>query len=73
MWGQRETLFMHAEQHFYREYEIQITNHSPQWQAAIYPTRKSLPVVQWEQMNIWAANPAPALNLAKHAIDKALS
>jgi hypothetical protein len=64
---------MRTEQHLYREYEIQITHNPPQWQAAIYPTHKGLPVVAWEQMSIWAANQGPALQLAKSAVDKALS
>jgi hypothetical protein len=64
---------MQTQQHFHREYEIQLTNNPPQWQAAIYPTRAGLPPVAWEQMNIWAANPDPALTMAIHAINKALS
>jgi len=56
---------MQTQQHFHRDYEIQITNIPPQWQAAIYPSRKGLPAIAWEQMNIWAASPAPALPMAK--------
>jgi hypothetical protein len=64
---------MRTEQHFYREYEIQITHNPPGWQAAIYPTRKGLPRVDWEQLNIGAVDPAPALQLAKSTIDKTLA
>jgi hypothetical protein len=62
-----------SEEHDYREYKIQITEYAGGWQAAIYPTKRGLPVIDWESKTIWSPNIMGALTLAKRHIDSTLS
>jgi hypothetical protein len=62
-----------SEEHDYKEYKIQITEYAGGWQAAIYPTKKGLPVIDWESKTIWSPNVMGALTLAKRHIDSTLS
>jgi hypothetical protein len=39
---------MQSETRHYRDYEIQITNNAPVWQAAIYPTKAGMVQIDWE-------------------------
>ena len=62
-----------SEEHDYREYKIQITEYAGGWQAAIYPTKRGLPVIDWESKTIWSPNIMGALTLAKRHIDSTLT
>jgi hypothetical protein len=64
---------MHTESRFYREYEIQVTQHPPGWQAAIYATKPGLPEVDWTTDRIWAANINGAYMMAEQRINEVLS
>lgn len=59
---------MRTENHTYLEYEIQITEHPPWWEAAIYATKPDMPHVDWENMPIRGANPQVVLIDAKRRI-----
>ena len=62
-----------SEEHDYNEYKIQITEYAGGWQAAIYPTKKGLPPIDWESKPIWSPNIMGALILAKRHIDSTLA
>jgi hypothetical protein len=62
-----------SEEHDYKEYKIQITEYAGGWQAAIYPTKRGLPVIDWESKTIWSPNIMGALALAKRHIDSTLA
>jgi hypothetical protein len=64
---------MHTETHEYRGYQIQITQHPPVWQAAIYPTTPNMLAIDWELRPISAANIHGALIEARRRIDSALA
>jgi hypothetical protein len=51
-------------------YEIQISEHSPFWDAAIYPTEPGMAPVDWEKSPIKAANVIGALQEAKRRINE---
>jgi hypothetical protein len=62
-----------SEEHDYKEYKIQITEYADGWQAAIYPTKRGLPIIDWESKPIWSPNIMGALTLAKRHIDSTLA
>jgi hypothetical protein len=62
-----------SEEHDYKEYKIQITEYAGGWQAAIYPTKRGLPIIDWESRPIWSPNIMGALTLAKRHIDSTLA
>jgi hypothetical protein len=62
-----------SEEHDYKEYKIQITEYAGGWQAAIYPTKRGLPIIDWESKTIWSPNVMGALTLAKRHIDSTLA
>jgi hypothetical protein len=64
---------MQPETHLYRQYEIQIIEYADGYQAAIYPRKRGMPVIDWESKPIRSPNVTGALSLAKDAITAALS
>jgi hypothetical protein len=64
---------MYTETHQYRGYEIQVTNHPPIWQAAIYASEPGMTPVDWELKPINGGNVMGTVQEAKRRIDKALS
>jgi hypothetical protein len=64
---------MQPETHLYRQYEIQIIDYPDGYQAAIYPRKRGMPVIDWESKPIRSPNVTGALSLAKDAINAALS
>ena len=64
---------MMTESFQHREYEIQIAEKPPVFQAAIYPTGPNMIAVDWTAHPIEAANRQTCLIAAKMRIDDALS
>jgi hypothetical protein len=64
---------MFTENRPYRDYEIQVMNRPPIWQAAIYPTKPGMTEVDWTTKPIEAANVEAAYLLARRRIDYVLS
>jgi hypothetical protein len=62
---------MEKQTYKYRSYEIQVTRTPPFWQAAIYPTKPSLPTVDWSIQPIRAVSARAAEREARRRIKEA--
>lgn len=69
--GSFKLIYREGPEHIYHGYEIVVTSKPPGWQAAIYPTQRNLPKIDWELEPINEMTEAAAREKARHRIDGA--
>jgi hypothetical protein len=55
------------------DYKVQVTEYAGGYQAAIYPTKKGAPLIDWKNKPIWSPNVESAFLLAQQRIDAELA